>query len=89
MKTSAISIKIDPRVKRDAQRVAGELGFSLSAIITASLKNLVRSKTISYSLFEPTPLLKNAIESSRIDRACEKSSGPFSRVSDIMESLRS
>ncbi len=89
MKTSALSIKIDPKVKRDASKVADELGFSLSAIVNASLKNLVRTKTISYSLLEPTPLLQSAIASARADRAQGKSIGPFSSVKDTMKSLRS
>ena len=89
MKTSALSIKIDPKVKRGAQKLADELGFSLSAIVNASLKNLMREKAISYSLLEPSPLLKKAIESARKDRTRGKSIGPFSNVSDLMKSLRS
>ncbi len=89
MKTTALSIKIDPKVKREAQKIANELGFSLSAIVNASLKNLTRSKTISYSLLEPTPFLKRAIKSARTDRTRKKSVEPFSRVSDLMKSLRS
>lgn len=89
MKTSALSIKIDPRVKEDAQKVADELGFTLSAIINASLKNLARSKTISYSILEPTPLLKKAIMSARTDRARGKSSKPFHSSKEMMKSLLS
>lgn len=89
MKTAILNVKIDPKVKREAQKVANELGFSLSAIINASLKNLARSKTVSYSLLEPTPLLKNAINSSRKDRTLGKSAGPFSSVKDLMKSLKS
>ena len=88
MKTSALSIKIDPKVKEEAQKVADELGFSLSAIVNASLKHLVRSKTISYSILEPTPLLKKAIKSARADRARGKSFGPFS-LEDSIAFLRS
>jgi len=89
MKTSALSIKIDPKVKHEAQKVADQLGFTLSAIINASLKNLARSKTVSYSLLEPTPLLKNAIRSARADRARGKSIVPFSSSRDMMKSLLS
>ncbi len=84
-----LSIKIDPKVKHGAQKVADELGFSLSAIINASLKNLMREKTVTYSLLEPSPMLKKAIESARRDRAKGKSYGPFSNVQDLMKSLRS
>ena len=89
MKTSALSIKIDPKVKHAAQKVADQLGFSLSVIVNASLKNLVRNKTVSYSLLEPSSMLKRAIESARKDRARGKSVGPFSNVKDLMKSLRS
>lgn len=89
MKTSALSIKIDPKVKEEAQKVADQLGFSLSAIVNASLKNLARSKTVSYSLLEPTPLLKKAINSARLDRARGKSIGSFSTSRDMMKSLLS
>jgi len=89
MKTSVLNIKIDPKVKNDAQKVADQLGFSLSSIINASLKNLVRSKSLSFSLLEPTPLLKNAIDSARTDRAKGKSVGPFYSSKDLMKSLLS
>jgi len=89
MKTSVLNIKIDPKLKHEAQKVADQLGFSLSAIINASLKNLARSKTVSYSLLEPTPLLKNAINSARKDRALGKSVGHFRSSSEMMKSLLS
>ncbi len=88
MKTAVLNIKIDPKVKKEAQRVADDLGFSLSAIINASLKNLARSKTISYSVVEPTAVLAKAISSSRTER---KKSAPtkFSNSKDMFKSLRS
>ncbi|MEI7709323.1 MAG: type II toxin-antitoxin system RelB/DinJ family antitoxin [bacterium] len=90
MKTSALSIKIDPKVKHEAQKVADQLGFTLSAIINASLKNLARSKTVSYSLLEPSPFLKKAIRQARRDRAKgDNIIGPFHNVDDFMKSLRS
>jgi len=89
MKTSMLSIKIDPKVKLAAQKVADELGFSLSAIVNASLKNLARNKTVAYSLLEPSPTLKKAIIESRKDRAKGKSVGPFSDAEDLINSLNS
>ena len=84
-----LNIKIDPRVKRDASKVAEDLGFSLSSIINASLKGLVREKSISFSLFEPSDILKEAIRDTRTMRAHSKNHGPFSSASDVMKSLRS
>ena len=88
MKTSALSIKIDPKVKHAAQKVADQLGFSLSTIVNASLKNLVRNKTVSYSLLEPSSMLKRAILSARRDRALGKSYGPFNTVEKAVAFLK-
>ena len=87
MKTAAISVKIDPKVKRAAKKVANELGFSLSDVVNASLKNLVRSKTISYSLLEPSPMLKRAIKSARREHERGELYGPFDNVKDLVKSL--
>ncbi|OGI57539.1 hypothetical protein A2906_02065 [Candidatus Nomurabacteria bacterium RIFCSPLOWO2_01_FULL_37_25] len=89
MKTAMLNIKIDPRVKRDASKVAENLGFSLSALVTASLKELVRQRAISFSLLEPSVLLKEAIRDTRALRARGKSFGPFTPMSAMMKSLRS
>ncbi len=89
MKTAVLNIKIDPKVKKEAQKVADELGFTLSAIINASLKNLSRSKTISFSVLEPSARLKRSIKSARLDRARGNSVGPFRDAESMIRSLRS
>ena len=88
MKTAVLNIKIDPKVKDAAQKVADELGFSLSSIVNASLKSLARNKTVSFSVLEPTPFLAKTIRSARADRA-KKKPATFSEASDMMRSLRS
>jgi len=55
MNTSVINIKTNPKVKADAQKVANDLGFSLSALINGYLKQLVKTKTAHFSLREKTP----------------------------------
>ena len=47
MKT-VINIKTDKEVKKDAQKIAADLGFSLSAIINAYLKQFVRNKEVYF-----------------------------------------
>ena len=49
MKT-VINIKTDKEVKKDAQKVASDLGFSLSAVINAYLKQFVRNKEVYFSI---------------------------------------
>ena len=50
MKTAVINIKTDTEVKANAQKVASELGFSLSSLINGYLRQLVKTKTINFSL---------------------------------------
>jgi len=45
MKT-IVNIKTDTEVKRNAQKLALELGLSLSAVVNAYLKQFVRNKEI-------------------------------------------
>lgn len=46
MKTSVINVKTDREVKKSAQKVAEELGLSLSTVINAYLRQFVRNKEI-------------------------------------------
>lgn len=48
MKT-ATYIKLDTDVKKQAQALAEELGFSLSSVINAQLKNFVRQQNFTVS----------------------------------------
>lgn len=49
MKT-IINIKADKEVKKDAQRIAEELGLSLSAVMNAYLKEFIREREVTFSL---------------------------------------
>lgn len=48
MKT-AVSIKLDRDVKRHAQKLSQDLGFSLSTVINAMLKEFVRQEQLVIS----------------------------------------
>lgn len=54
-----INIKVNKTLKREAQDLANELGIPLTTIITASLKEFVRSRSLTVSAF---PRLKPEIE---------------------------
>lgn len=58
MKT-VINIKMDTDVKQRAQKIAGALGLSLSAIINAYLRQLARTKEVRFSL---TPRMSPELE---------------------------
>ena len=68
MNTAVINIKTDPLLKTKAQKVASELGFSLSSLINAYLKQLVQTKTVSFSLEEkPSKYLLKSLKESEED----------------------
>ena len=52
MAKTLISIKVDKEVKEKAQEIARELGFSLSAIVNAYLKQFIRTREVYFSLLE-------------------------------------
>jgi addiction module RelB/DinJ family antitoxin len=49
MNTTSLHIKIEPDIKREAQKTAEDLGLSLSAVTKALLKQFVRTKRLSIS----------------------------------------
>jgi addiction module RelB/DinJ family antitoxin len=70
MRTAVINIKTDAKIKAQAQKVASKLGFSLSGLINAYLRHLVKSKTVYFSLSseEPTRELLQMLAESEADR---------------------
>lgn len=60
MKKSIISVKIDDNDKKEAQKLAKELGVTLSSVVKASIKEFLRKKEIHVAL-EPSNYLKEAI----------------------------
>ena len=68
MNTAVINIKINPQVKKDAQKVAGKLGLSLSSLINGYLRQLIKTKTVTFSLREePSEYVIQALKESRKD----------------------
>ncbi|EKD85343.1 MAG: hypothetical protein ACD_38C00038G0007 [uncultured bacterium] len=68
MNTAVINIKINPQVKKDAQKVAGKLGLSLSSLINGYLRQLIKTKTVTFSLREePSEYMIQALKESRKD----------------------
>ena len=65
MNTSVINIKTDSEVKKEAKKIASDLGMTLSGVINAYLKQFVRVKSVNFSLEEKASpyLLKALLES--------------------------
>ncbi len=47
--TTVINIKTDVKIKRQAQKLAEQMGLSLSGVINASLRQFLNSKTLFVS----------------------------------------
>lgn len=63
MKTAMINIKTETHVKAEAQKLAKELGFSLSSIVTASLKQFIRTREVQFSMsHKMTPYLEGVLK---------------------------
>src|SRR5579864_9394410 len=82
MNTAIINIKTTPETKKEAQKVADELGLSLSTLVNALLKQVVRTQSISLSTTneEPTEFLLRALQESTADKKAGRVSQTFDNV---------
>ena len=85
MKTAIINIKTDTQVKAQAQKLAKELGFSLSAIVTASLKQFIRTREVHVSsAYVMTPYLEGILKEVEKDIKTGKNmSKAFTNMKDM------
>ncbi|MEK7460205.1 MAG: hypothetical protein AAB628_01500 [Patescibacteria group bacterium] len=90
MKTAMINIKTDKAVKEEAQKLAAELGFSLSALVTASLKQFIRTREVQFSaLPRMTPYLEGVIKEVEKDIKAKKNISPaFTNAREASAYLR-
>lgn len=68
MNTTSLHIKIEPDIKKHAQKIADELGLSLSAVMKALLKQFIRTKSLSVGISEtPNEYLIRSLKQSDED----------------------
>lgn len=83
MNTTSLHIKIDSDVKEEAQKIADELGLSLSAVTKALLKQFIRTKQLSVGMPEvPNEYLKRSLKQSEEDMKAGRVSSSFTNVKD-------
>ena len=56
---SIITLKTDREVKKNAQRLANNLGLTLSAVVNASLRQFIRDQGVHFSKI---PVMKPELE---------------------------
>lgn len=88
MNTAVINIKTQPEVKLKAQEIARQIGVSLSALINAYLKKLVRTKKVEFDLEEePSPYLVKMLRRAEKDIKAGRVSPAFDDVEDAIKWL--
>lgn len=88
MNTAVITIKTPVEIKTKAQATARDLGFSLSSLVNAYLRHLIKTKTVHFSLEEPTRYMLDALRESRLDLERGEVSPDFSNSDDAIEWLQ-
>jgi addiction module RelB/DinJ family antitoxin len=85
MKT-VIHIKADKEVKETAQRVAEELGVSLSTVMNAYLRQFIRSRELHLSAIPiMTPELERLLADVEADMRMEKNLSPAFSNAEAMD----
>lgn len=88
MYTSVVNVKIDAKTKKQAQKVAEELGFSLSALIKGYLKQLIHTKRVSFDLSEePSEYLIQSLKEAKKNREEGFVSPAFDNAKDAISWL--
>lgn len=86
-----INIKTETSLKREAQRLAEDLGLSLSTVVNYFLKQFIAERKITFTDY-PIPnkatqaLLRQIEEDIKTNRNMV---GPFESVEDVIVSLKS
>ena len=86
MNTAVINIKTDLQTKTKAQKLADEMGLTLTAIINRYLKHFVKTKSVTFSADndQPSEFLLNAIKKSEEQLKSGEASPTFDNADDAI-----
>ncbi len=86
MYTAVINVKTHPEIKNQAKKIAEELGFSLSSLVNAYLKQLIKTKTIVFSTVseEPSAYMIKMLKQAEKEIKERKVSPTFSNAKDAI-----
>lgn len=85
MNTAVINIRTNPKTKKQAQKVAEELGLSMSALINGFLKHLVKTKRVEFSVDEePSEWMIQALKEAEEDIKAGRVSRSFDNAEDAI-----
>lgn len=86
MHTTAIYVRTDPEIKAKAQKVAKELGLSLSSLLNGWLRQLIKTKTVTFRAVneKPSKYLLEMVKKAEQDRKEGKASPKFDNAKDAI-----
>jgi len=92
MTSTVMSVKTDKKLKEKAQKIAKDMGFPLSTLINAYLKQFVRNKTVHFTIKQSDKTIK-ALDSEfeKIEKDIEKEinmSPKFNKMQDAINFLK-
>ena len=91
--TTLLNIKIEDKLKKQAQAVAAELGFPLSTLLKAYIRQLINNKTVYFSIkptYQMTPELEEELNQIEDDIKTGRNLSPgFSTAKDALAYLKS
>lgn len=70
--TTVLNVKIDEKLKKEAQKAAKELGLPMSIVVAAGLREFVRNRSITIS---EEPRLKPEVEAELLRISAEVKKG--------------
>ena len=91
MNTATVNFKTEPKVKEQAQKTAENLGFTLSSVLNAFLKQFIRTKTVHFSDRKPeipTQYFLDAIKQAKKNLKEGNVSPAFDNIKDNLEWLK-
>ncbi|MBI2008724.1 type II toxin-antitoxin system RelB/DinJ family antitoxin [Candidatus Amesbacteria bacterium] len=88
MNTAVIITKTEPDIKRQAQEIAREFGISLSSLVNAFLKQVVRTRRVEFSVEEkPSEYLVDVIKKAEENYRKGRYSPAFTNANDAVKYL--
>jgi addiction module RelB/DinJ family antitoxin len=70
--STVLNVKIDEKLKKEAQKAAKDLGLPMSIVVAAGLREFVRTRSITIS---DEPRLKPAVEAELLRLSAEAKEG--------------
>jgi len=82
-KTATLTVRLDPRVKREAQEVLDRLGISASQAITMYFNQISEEKGLPFRPHIPNPETEAAMQDALADRNLKT----FDNLDDLLADL--